>query len=142
LATFAPLRFNLFHFSISAFTPMSSPIQIPEIPGESYTEYILRLCAAVLQDHAPNALILHAHYDESEPVETEQLIESIHETLTELALHREREDVTMEFIGTIIQAGGESNPPTVTLATTKEQLKAQKNIPFFRQATIRITPIS
>lgn len=118
----------------------STPTQISEVPGESATEYILRLCAAVLQDHAPNALIIHAHYDESAPVETEQLIESIQETLTELALHREREDVTMEFTGHISQAGGDGKEPTVTLITSRDQLKKQSSIPFFRTSTIRITP--
>jgi hypothetical protein len=116
---------------------------------ESMDEHILRVAAAYIRSHGKDCNILFGLPSDTDTMNPGEFADYLDEQADSLNQDRielmKEKNTTMEFIGTIIQviqAGGESNPPTVTLATTKEQLKAQKNIPFFQSARIRITPIS
>jgi len=117
-------------------TPTTPPPTIEFQPGESDAEYQLLLAAAFINHYAPDNEIFSSDYDEN--IDGTNLAKNLTDAASNLA--HEREKLSMTFIGKIIQAGGEGEKPTVTIATTQHHLMRCTAIPFYKSATITVTP--
>lgn len=111
---------------------------------ESMEEHILRVAASYIRTHGKDAEIFFGEPSDQDPMTPSEFADYIEEKAGEMKEERKetehKKNLSMEFTGTITQAGGNTEP-TVTISTSQEQLKRQTNIPFFRRCDITITPI-
>jgi hypothetical protein len=109
---------------------------IEPIPGESNTEYLLRLAAELILINSPDKRIYNHEYQEA--VTGTELASDL--TMLANRLADERLRPSMKFRGEIIQAGGSETPTVTIAASSKQELSKCDNIPFFKKADITITP--
>jgi len=109
---------------------------ITQLHNETRPAYLLRVASAFISNHNPKQAVFYDDYDEEADGETlAQDCLSLSEEITAEHLR------AMEFTGRIIQAGGDSDTPTLTIETTREQLKACPAIPFYQRSSITIIPL-
>ena len=109
---------------------------ITQLHNETRPAYLLRVASAFILNHNPSQPIYYDDYDEEADGET--LARDCIALSEELSTTNLR---AMEFTGRIIQAGGDSATPTLTIETTREQLKACPSIPFYQRSLITIIPL-
>ena len=107
---------------------------ITQLHNETRPAYLLRVASAFISNHNPKQPVFYDDYEEEADGETlAQDCLALSEEITALR--------AMEFTGRITQAGGDSDTPTITIETTREQLKACPVIPFYQRSAITIIPL-
>ena len=114
-------------------------MKLTQHEDESESEFLLRLAAHVIATHCPTSEFYHEYYDDT--IDCNHFAKDLITHVESIAADRERRGNDMIFTGTVIQAGGSGKEPTVTLTTSTRELSRCKTIPFYKSATIRITPL-
>lgn len=115
-------------------------MKFTQLPDEPDSSLLLRLAANLILTHCPDVEVHHPDYDEL--LTGTEFAETIHDHVEQVAADIAKRGTDMIFDGRIIQAGGDDKVPTVTITSSARQLAACKTIPFYKPATIRITPLS